>query len=150
MIFNGNKGDYDTIVRAMNGFRPVEKQLEWIVEQPTLEVNFLNVMINLLGSELTTKRLQKPDNTYLYCTPTSCQPECYLQSFVFGSLHQYYWQILLPKDYLDMVLALFQRLLDRGHNRNNLLSIFKKSLEKVTNSKIPNPQPTYVLQNKRK
>ena len=141
ILFKGREADYDNIVTAMNSFGPLAKRLEWVVDRPKNSANFLDLTVILDGSELQTKTFQKPDNMYLYRTPTLCQPDCYLKSFVYGSLYRYYWQNTLKSDYAAMAVLLFCRLLDRGHVHKELLKIFESTLIKVTASKLPNPKP---------
>ena len=127
----------------MDSFGPKEQRLTWDTEQPSLSVNFLDLTITLLpDGTLQTKTFQKSYNRYLLRTPTSCQPEYILKSFIYGAIHRYFWQNSLEEDFVNMVTLLKQRMENRGHHHHNLLPLFHQALQKVANSSLPNPRPT--------
>ena len=75
----------------MDAFEPVRKRLTWDTNEPASTANFLDLSITISTSGIiTTKTYQKPDNKYLYSTPTSCQPKITLKNFVYGTLHRYF------------------------------------------------------------
>lgn len=74
-----------------NDFGPLNKCLIWDTEFLLNTVNFLDLTITIQpNGDITTNTYQKPDNKYLYWTPTSCQSERNLCSFIFGTLQRHY------------------------------------------------------------
>lgn len=127
----------------MNNFGPADKRLTWDTEKPQTTVNFLDLTVTITPTgTISTKTFQKTDNTYLYRPPTSCQPPSILRSFVYGSLHRYYWQNTNENDFLQMISLLKQRLQARGHRHIDLVPIFMTALKKVFVSSLPNPRST--------
>lgn len=124
----------------MNNFGPIEKRLNWEVELPSITVNFLDLTITIQeDGTITTKMFQKKMNLHLYRTPESCQPESILRSFIYGAIHRYYWQNTFELDFISIVEFLFIRIIDRGHQQQQLLPAFKKAIKKVLTSQLPNP-----------
>ena len=88
IVRNVNKSTIRTIQYEMDSFSLMGKRLKWEVEEPKQTVNFLDLMIGITNKgNITTKTFQKQQNTYLYWTPTSCQPPLILKSFIYGTLH---------------------------------------------------------------
>ena len=126
----------------MDGFGPSNKNLTWDVEEPSDSVDFLDLTVTLdENGTVTTKTFQKDVNTYLYRTPNSCEPPTHLKSFIYGAIHRFYWQNTFQKDFLQMIQLLLNRLEDRGHLHRALAPLFTEALEKVVNSKLPDPHP---------
>jgi len=49
-------------------------KLKWVVEEPSLHTNFLDLSLHLNGSTITTSTYQKSMNLYLYIPPSSSHP----------------------------------------------------------------------------
>ena len=142
IIFDDTKGTFQELKNNMNDFGPTEKRLNWSTEEPADEINFLDLTIKIQNDgTITTKTFQKAMNLYLYRTPDSCQPGNILYSFVYGLIHRYYWQNSNERDFLHVVEALLQRMLERGHILNNINKIFINAVNKVKTSSMPNPRP---------
>jgi hypothetical protein len=142
IIFDDTKGTFQNLKDNMNDFGPTEKRLNWSTEEPATEINFLDLTITIQkDGTIATKTFQKTMNLYLYRTPDSCQPENILYSFVYGLIHRYYWQNTFEGDFLHVVQALLQRMLDRGHIHNKINKIFINAVNKVATSSMPNPRP---------
>ena len=144
IIFDPDVSDcnrpFEALKSAMNNFGPPAKRLNWDTEKPQLTVKFLDLTLTITpNGTISTKTFQKEDNTYLYRPPTSCQPPSILSSFVYGSLHRYYWQNTNDNDFLQMIDLLKQRLQARGHRHCDLVPIFMNALKKVFVSSLPNP-----------
>jgi hypothetical protein len=124
----------------MNNFGPTKKRLNWEVELPATKVDFLD-LTNTIQEDgtIATKTFQKKMNLHLYRTPEPCQPESILRSFIYGALHQYYWQNTFEDDFITIVKLLFLRMIDHGHQRHRLTPAFTKAVKKVTTSQLPNP-----------
>jgi hypothetical protein len=124
----------------MNNFGPTEKRLNWEVEQPATQVDFLDLTVTIQeDGTIATKTFQKMMNLYLYQTPESCQPESIIRSFVYGALHKYYWQNTFECDFITFIELLFIRMTYRGHQRCLLLPIFQKSIKKCHHIKATKP-----------
>ena len=129
------------LTTILNSFGPTHKRLTWDTNTPSSSVDFLDLTITISTTGiLTTKTYQKPQNTYLYWTPNSCQPPSYLKSFVYSSLHRYYWQNSQKSYYDTMIRLLHDCLLARGHTEDDLAPIFISSMEKVQHSSLPDPR----------
>jgi hypothetical protein len=139
---------FEDLESKMNDFGPENKRLHWKTEQPTDSVDFLDLTVTIQpDGTITTKTFQKKMNLYLYRTPDSCQPESIIRSFVYGAIHRYYWQNTSNSDFLMYVGLLFDRMLDRGHQRTNLIPIFEQASIKVETSAMPNPKNEHKLNN---
>ena len=160
IIFDPTATDYDhpfeTLKQAMNNFGPAEKRLTWDTEKPQTTVNFLDLTVTITPTgTISTKTFQKIDNTYLYRPPTSCQPPSILRSFVYSSLHRYYWQNTNENDFLQMISFLKQRLQARGHRHIDLVPIFWQFWKRYLyhHYRIPDQpittkkQPTIIISN---
>ena len=125
----------------MDSFGPEGKRLEWEVGTLQRSVDFLDLTVTITNNgNISTKTYQKKENTYLYRTPTSCQPPSILKSFIYGSLHRYFWQNTNDSDFWHCTLLLLSRLEDRGHFTRELIPLFDNALRKVRFSKLPDPR----------
>ena len=122
----------------MDAFGPVGKRLTWETDDPQSTVNFLDLSIIISDNgTITTKTYQKEDNKYLYSTPDSYQPKITLKNFVYGTLHQYFWQSTKLSDYNHFTNFLFDNMIKRGHIEHSLKNIFKKQSRKAQQSNLP-------------
>ena len=137
----------EDLAANMDDFGPAGKRLTWETEPLLDTVNFLDLTITIeTTGRLTTKTFQKTDNKHLYRTPNSCQPQCTLRSFVYSSLHRYFWQNTYMTDYTYFAHLLYDNMLVRGHTDSSLTPIFKKQSIKAQKSAMPivtrHPKPT--------
>ena len=93
IILDNDAGNFELLQQQMDDFVPTGKRLEWIATQPSRSVDFLDLTVSINQEGLIkTRTFQKAMNLYLYRCPSSAKPETILQSLIYGTLHQYYWQ----------------------------------------------------------
>jgi hypothetical protein len=73
---------------------------------------------------ITTKTYQKPMNLFLYIPPHSAHPAGVLKSIIYGNLRRYWIQNSNHSDYISTVTRFAQHLVNRGHNRETIKTIF--------------------------
>ena len=107
-------------------------KLQWIIEERSREVNFLdiNIKINDLNC-IETRTYQKPMNLYLYITQNSAHPRGVMKGMIFGELKRYHRQNTRREDYLAMVRLLFTRLRARGWGTDQLREWFVAAARKI-------------------
>ena len=110
-------------------------KLNWTFVERCKQVDFLDLTIWLDPSgNISTRTFQKPMNLFLYITPDSAHPPGLIKSLVFGLLLTYYKHNTNSSDFLCMTSLLFQRLLNRSHQHNNLSDIFMSAITKIENN----------------
>lgn len=116
--------------------------LTWEFEEPSTEVNFLDMTLSIVGDHIESRTYQKKMNLYLYIPPSSGHSSSIIKGTIFGLMSRYYAQNTHRRDYIYFVKLLFQRLLNRGWNRETILPIFLEAANKIeTRNKSPS-QPT--------
>ena len=58
--------------------------LSWDFEEPSQEVNFLDLTIRIEDSSITSKTFQKTMNLYQYIMPTSNHPDRMMKGIIFS------------------------------------------------------------------
>ena len=107
---------HQKISADMDNFGPVGKRLTWKTDEPKEAVDFLDLTITIMeDGTIQTRTFQKENNPHLYRTPFSSQPKIIIKAFIYGALHQYFWQNTNQADFDFYVKELIQHLLDRGH-----------------------------------
>jgi hypothetical protein len=66
----------------MNGWNG----LEWVCEEPTTVVNFMDLTIRIVDGKLQTTIYEKAQNLYLYIPPHSSHPKGVLTGLIFGQV----------------------------------------------------------------
>ena len=104
--------------------------LKWKTVPLSDSIDFLDLTI-MIDSEghITTKTYQKPENLFLYISPHSAHPPGLVKSLVFGILSTYHFQNSLHSDFLLMVRHFFNRLVNRGHNKETLRVLFLEAIQ---------------------
>jgi hypothetical protein len=114
-------------------------KLTWCVEEPSKQVNFLDLTITLDQSSVTFATYQKPLNLYLYIPPLSAHPNSCLKGLIKGELNRYWIQNKL-QDFQTLTTKFAERLHARGHTIENLTPIFLQAAstktETITTRKI--------------
>jgi len=60
--------------------------LEWVIEEPSKEANFLDLTLNLQNSRIYTRTYQKEMNLYLYIPAHSAHPPSCLKGLILGEM----------------------------------------------------------------
>jgi hypothetical protein len=66
--------------------------LSWVIEEPSISTNFLDLSLNIRNSKITTTTYQKPMNLYLYIPPASAHPPGCFKGLIAGELRRYWLQ----------------------------------------------------------
>lgn len=94
--------------------------LTWKFEEPSQEVNFLDMTLSIVGDHY-----QKKMNLYLYIPPSlGHSSSSIIKCAIFGLMSCYYAQNTHRWDYIHFIKLLFQLLLSRWWQREAILSIF--------------------------
>jgi hypothetical protein len=136
LIWN-DRGDADAwanFCQDVNNF--VGGKLKWIIEEPSREVNFLDITIKINDcNRIETRTYQKPMNLYLYITESSSHPRDTIKGMIFGELKRYHAQNTKREDYLEMVRLLFTRLRARGWGAELLKEWFLTAADKIESNR---------------
>ena len=119
--------------------------LQWEVEAPTKEVNFLDLSIRLLeDGTIFTETFVKDMNLHLYIPPESAHPRGVLKSLIFGNLQRYWTQNSSVDCFINTTGAFHGHLLNRGYTTEMLNPLFQEAAQtidrKTTENKTP-PSP---------
>ena len=118
--------------------------LEWKVETPTKEVNFLDLTITIeADGSITTKTFVKPMNLHLYIPPQSAHPKGVLRSLIFGNIKRYWIQNSKRADFLSTAGAFYGHLLNRGYTPEMLNPLFQEvatSIDTKAAKRATNPE----------
>ena len=104
--------------------------LTWTFEEPSQQVNFLDMTLSIVGDHIESRTYQKKMNLYLYIPPASGHSRSIIKGTIFGLVTRYYAQNTHRRDYIHFVKLLFQRFLNRGWQRDEILPIFLEAAEK--------------------
>ena len=106
-------------------------KLEWITEEPTNEVDFLDLSIRIKQGKIETKTYEKTENLFLYIPYSSAHPPGLLKSLVYGRVGTYWEQNTRESDFGEAVRRLYIRLTDRGYPDEILAPEFIAAAEKL-------------------
>jgi hypothetical protein len=96
--------------------------LKWVIEEPSLNTNFLDLTLSISESKILTKTFQKDMNLYLYIPASSAHPPSCLKGLIMGEMRRYWIQN--NKNDFEAILSKFiLRLTERGHKIENLIPI---------------------------
>jgi hypothetical protein len=91
-------------------------QLQWEVEEPSRQVNFLDLTITLdPNGNITTKTYVKPINLHLYIDPTSSHSKGIVKSLVYGTIMRSWKQNSYLKNFIHTTQQFCRHLLNRGY-----------------------------------
>ena len=116
------------------------RKTPWVESHSSVGFLDLTVSINTTGS-IEIWIFQKAMNLYLYRCPPSAQPVSILQSLIYGTLHQYYWQNTNMTDFGRYTELFFEFLTARAHNKYDLAPMFIKVAKEAQNLSLLNPRP---------
>jgi hypothetical protein len=106
-------------------------KLTWFVEEPSKQVNFLDLTINLDQASVTFSTFQKPLNLYLYIAPLSAHPSTCLKGLIKGELYRY-WMQNETQHFEKLTTKFIERLYARGHTIENLAPLFLQAAISLT------------------
>ena len=102
--------------------------LEWEVDPPAREVNFLDLTLTIQpDGSISTRTFIKPMNLRLYIPPQSAHSPGVLKSIIFGSVFRFWEQNTSPSDYIATTRDFYQALLNRGYRPEVLTPIFQSA-----------------------
>jgi len=105
--------------------------LEWVIEEPFKETNFLDLTLSLQNSKIHTRTYQKAMNLYLYISASSAHPQSCLKGLISGEMHRY-WLQNNTKDFKAILSKFIQRLTERDHQLENLIPLFNQAATKLS------------------
>jgi hypothetical protein len=88
--------------------------LEWIVEEPSKQTNFLDLQQLLHNGRITTSTYQKELNLYLYIPPLSAHPSSCFKGLINGEIFRF-WVQNSPQNFIILLPKFIERLAARGH-----------------------------------
>jgi len=111
--------------------------LKWVIEEPTLNTNFLDLTLSISESNILTKTFQKDMNLYLYIPAGSAHPPSCLKGLIMGEMRRYWIQN--NKNNFETILSKFiLRLMERGHKIENLIPILFQAAASLDSFTAPN------------
>jgi hypothetical protein len=123
-------------------------KLTWAIEEPSKQVNFLDLTINLDKSTISFSTYQKPLNLYLYIPPLSAHPKSCLKGLIKGEL-QRYWTQNNHQNFQQLTTKFIERLHARGHTIENLTPTLLQAANSLTyQTKFKNKDKNMVDDNK--
>ena len=146
-----DKDNNDTNVTESKTFKEFKDNmnnfgnLKWEFEALTMTTTFLDLNINLTKRDIlnqTTDNFyktnfstyQKPMNLYLYIPPHSAHLPGVIRSLIFSQIKKYWQQNTNSDDFIKMIRAFFQCLLDRGHNRDKVREVFLQTAHQLVSN----------------
>jgi len=122
--------------------------LKWVIEEPSLNTNFLDLTLSISESKILTKTFQKSMNLYLYIPASSAHPPSCLKGLIMGEMRRYWIQN--NRDDFEAILSKFiLRLTERGHKIENLIPILMQAAaslnSSVTQHRLNSPNETQTL-----
>ena len=102
-------------------------RLQWTMDTPGFHAIFLDLDISLVNGTIKTKTHHKPLNLHLYIPPKSAHPPKVLYSLIFGSIRRYWLQNTTHTNFKSNVAFLYEKLCNRGHDRELLSTLFKQA-----------------------
>jgi hypothetical protein len=107
--------------------------LKWTSTIPSSSVDFLDLTIYIdpNTNRISTRTFQKPMNLHLYIPPHSAHPPGVLKGLIFGSVRRFWMQNTNVSDYRDMIKKFFHQLCQRGHQPDQLKTLFSAAAERI-------------------
>jgi hypothetical protein len=107
--------------------------LKWNVEPLTQSTNFLDLTITIKHQHLVTNTFQKAHNLYLYIPPLSAHPISCFKGLITGEIYRYWLQNTDETDFIKITTNFILRLLQRGHQLNQILPILHTAAANIDN-----------------
>ncbi|CAN0121364.1 unnamed protein product, partial [Heterosigma akashiwo] len=90
---------------------------------------YMDIEVYPLGNRFGTMSYAKPLNLYLYLPPSSAHPPGLLKGHIFGHIKKLYMQNTESGNFRRFTLLFFERLMARGHSRDQLIRLFNQALQ---------------------
>eukprot|EP00956_Cyclotella_meneghiniana_P020164 scaffold35241_cov64-Cyclotella_meneghiniana.AAC.2 len=101
--------------------------LTWTFTEPSNTVDFMDLTISIVDGKIETTIFEKSQNLYLYIPPHSSHPRGVLTGLIFGQVLRFRRLCTHRHDADTKIKQFIQRLMARGHQKNDLLPIFERA-----------------------
>ena len=108
-------------------------ELRWIVEKPSMSVDFMDLTITLSQGRAFMSLYEKPNNLHLYIPPNSSHPPGLLTGMVYGMVHRITTLCSSPSDRERRIKDCFRHLRARGYSKDVLKPHFEGAMERARN-----------------
>jgi hypothetical protein len=105
--------------------------LKWEINEPSSQVDFLDLTLTISKGKITTKTFQKANNPYLYIPPHSAHTPGMIHGIIFSLLKTYYHQNSEYSDFMKLTNLLFKRHIKQGWDQAVIKNVFKSALTKL-------------------
>lgn len=102
--------------------------LQWTFTKRSNSVVFMDMVIYIDGSRLSTDLYEKPMCLFLYLPYNSCHPPGVLNSLIFGQILRIFSLCSNEMQMKKHLQNFFKRLIDRGYSREQLQPLFEKAV----------------------
>eukprot|EP00957_Ditylum_brightwellii_P112419 8570852-Ditylum_brightwellii.AAC.1 len=102
--------------------------LEWMIIESNNTVDIMDLTVTLKDEKITTTLFEKSLNLYTYIPPHSDHPPGVLNGVIFGQIHCIYCLCLERKDIIKSISQFYLRLIQRGYQCQDVMSIFTKTI----------------------
>ncbi len=109
--------------------------LNWIFEDLSMSVNFMDMTLTIVGDKIETTLYEKPTALHLYIPPHSSHPPGCVKGHIYGETLRIHRLCSEQEDITNRMVTFFRRLRHRGYSPSFLLPQFKKALTKATSYK---------------
>jgi hypothetical protein len=134
-IDDGDNTKWENFQKDLNDYG----KLKWKIEERCKETNFLDMTIIITNNgKIKTKPYQKEMNLYLYIPPSSAHPAGMIKGLIYSAIRRYKRQNTDRKDFVEMVRLLYQRLRDRGWEKQQLYELFIDAVNTIDKGMINN------------
>jgi hypothetical protein len=104
-------------------------QLRWTFSDRSLKADFLDLSLTLeFDGSVTSTLFEKQLNLHMYLPPHSSHPPGALRGLIFGMTHRIYRLCSEPSDRRRRILALYRRLIGRGHSSYRVRPLLEEAL----------------------
>lgn len=107
--------------------------LEWTFTTPSTTIDFMDLTISIVDGKIETTIFEKAQNLYLYIPPHSSHPRGVLTGLICGQVLRFRRLCSKRSDSNKKIKEFAQRLLARGHSREDLEPIFAKAEKNALN-----------------
>ena len=103
--------------------------LQWEFTERVDSLNFMDLVIYKEGDKLMTDLFEKPMALFLYLPPHSSHPPGVLTGLIFGQILRIFSLCSTEDQMKKHMMNFFNRLIERGHKRDQLTPVFEKAVE---------------------
>ena len=105
--------------------------LKWKIDEPSLQVDYLDLTLQIVDGHIQTKTYQKPINLYQYITPSSAHPPWMIQGIITSMIKGYYHQNTNLDDFWEVSMKFYRNMKARGWDRKLLEPMFITAYNKA-------------------